>query len=230
MNLRATVGDEAFHAVQIPFAGLGILRGFEPHGLQVGTGIRFGQIHGAVRFTAGETRQITLTLIFIAEFTDGFGNVLQTEQVLQGCIGTGNHFRHHRVNGRREVQSAVFAGQNHTGNTGFAQVFQVFDGQRMVGYHAVGKMRTFLVNLTGTRGNPFAGNIADHGKNAFETVESIRVIFRRSVEFRRIRISVFTDGNDFFKVDIFESEAKILLVRNDLGHDEAPLRLWLYRL
>ena len=230
VDLGAAVGDEAFVAVEIPFAGGGVLGGFEPHGLQVGTGIRFGQVHGAVGFAAGKPRQIALTLVFIAEFTDGLGDILQTEQVLQRGVRAGHHFGHHRVDRCREVESAVYTGQHHAGDSGAAQVFQIFHGQRMVGHHAVFEMGTFFIDLTGTRGDPFAGYIADHGQDPVVIVHGIRKVLRRTVVFLRLGVILFTDGHHFFQIKVLEREDQILIVSIKVRHVMTPLRLWLCRL
>ena len=230
MDLGAAVGDEAFVAVEIPFSGGRVLRGLEPHGLQVGTGIRFGQVHGAVGFAAGKPRQIALTLVFVAEFTDGLGDILQTEEVLQRGVRAGHHFGHHGVDRSREVESAVFTGQHHAGDSGAAQVFQIFHGQRMVGHHAVFEMRAFLVDLAGTRGDPFAGNVADHGEDPVVIVHGVREVFRRTVEFLRIRVIMLADGHHFFQIEVLEREDQILIVSIKVRHVMTPLRLWLCRL
>ena len=182
VDLGAAVRDEALHAVEVPLA-VGVLRGFQAHGLEVGTGIRLGEVHGAVGFARDEPRDVFLALFLGAELADGVRDVLQAEEVLQTGVGAGDHFGHHRVDGEREIESAVLAGQDHAHHTGGLQVVQVLDRERMVGHDAVFELRAFLVDLTGARGDAFARDVADDIEDAVEAVEGVLEAFRRGVVF-----------------------------------------------
>ena len=218
VDLGAAVRDEALHAVEVPLA-VGVLRGFQAHGLEVGTGIRLGEVHGAVGFAGDEARDVFLALFLGAELADGVGDVLEAEEVLQAGVGAGDHFGHHRVDGEREIESAVLAGQDHAHDAGGLQVVQVLDRERMVGHDAVFELRAFLVDLAGARGDAFARDVADDVEDAVEAVEGILEAFRRGVVFLSFSVILLNEAHGLLDLEVVEGKEQIGVVCKEVGHD-----------
>ena len=218
VDLGAAVRDEALHAVEIPLA-VGVLRGFQAHGLEVGAGIRLGEVHGTVGFAGDEARDVFLALFLGAELANGVGDVLQTEEVLEAGVGAGDHFGHHRVDGEREIESAVLTGQDHAHDAGGLQVVQVLDRKRMVGHDAVFEVGAFLVDLTGARSNAFARDVADDVQDAVEAVERIFEALGRGLVFLRFGVILLDEAHGLLKLEVVEREEQVGVVCEEIGHD-----------
>ena len=217
MDLRAAIGNEALHTVEIPLA-IGSLRRFETDGLEVGTGIRLGEVHGTVRFAGSETRKIFLTLFFGTELADRFRNILKTDQVLQRSIGAGDHFRHHRIDGSREIESAVLTRKHDAHDSGILEILEILVGQRMILDNAVFEIRPLFVHLPGTGSDAFAGDLADHFHHAFVVIHRIFVVLRCEIELFRLLVIVFTKRDDLFHFQIPEREHQVRIVGKKVGH------------
>ena len=121
--------------------------GLEHHALQVGTCIRFGQVHGH-RFAGADARDKAGTLVFVAELVQGLDTVLQGPDVLETGVCRGDHFVDGRVGGNRKVQAAEAARHRDTVEASLAGGFEVFVGLGCVADAAVFAVGAFGVHLT----------------------------------------------------------------------------------
>ena len=211
MNLGTAVRDEPFHSVQMPFPVL-ILSGFETDGLEVGTGIRLGEVHRSVRFARGKPGKIFLFLFFRTEFIDRFRNILEPDQVLQRSIGTCDHFGHHRVDRGREIESAVLTRKQNAHDSGILEILQVLIGQRMIFDNAVLEGRTFFIHLSGAGGDPFAGDLSDFGQDTRIVILRIFEIFRGVIIFFRLFVLILAESDKLLHVDVLKREHQVGII------------------
>ena len=217
MHLGTAVGDKTLHTVQIPLAVF-ILPGTQTHAGEVGAVVRFGQVHGAIIFAGGKPGQILSLLFFVTEKADGFGNVLQTENVLQRSVCTGDHFGHHGVNRHREVQAAVLVGQHHAGHFRLGQVGNVLLGQRVIGHGVIFKFRAFFIHRPAAGGNAVAANAADHFQHTPVVVQSIRKIRRCIVAvFGKFKV-LFTQRHGIFQIQVPQRKHEVAIVLKKVRH------------
>ena len=189
-NVSVTVGDEPFHSVEIPAAvGLAVC-GFEHDGLQVGTGIGFGEVHRH-SFAGTNARQVFLLLFFIGKFVNGFGAVLQSPDVYESGIGAAYHVGSHDVGNQREVEPVVATGDRDTHQSGFYQSVEVF--LRAFGIYdmSVDNVRTFVVYVFGIGCNDFAAYLACYFEHFFITIHGVFEIEGRIVVFFGIGVIPF---------------------------------------
>ena len=123
-DLAATVRDEPFDAVQIPVAVL-VLVGSKTNGLQVASGIRFGQHHSTRYFAFGETGQNFVLDLIIRKGIDRFGDALQTEQIHEGAVGTTDDFGCHRVKQIWAIDAAILAWQGESHHVRLGQAIEI---------------------------------------------------------------------------------------------------------
>ena len=220
MHLGAAVGDEALHSVEVPLTGLLILPGAQSHRLKVGTEIRLGEVHRTVVFAARELGQVSVLLLLAAEEVDRLGDVLQTEDVLQRRIGTGDHFSHHCVDRNREVQTAVLMAEHHSHQSGLRQILEILYGQRVIGDHAVGEMRPLGVDRARAGLDPVAADLADHFENAVEVVQRVGVIDRRIVIGLGVFVAVLLQLGGFRQIQMIQREHQIRVVFEKVRHLE----------
>ena len=121
VDVAVAVGDEAFHAVEHPGAVF-FLSGAEHHGLEVGTGIGFSEVHrhGFAFAHAGDEAS---ALVFATEFVESFGAVLQAPEVFETGIGARHDVGGHDVGCDGEVQTTEAAGHSHTHEAGLTACF-----------------------------------------------------------------------------------------------------------
>ena len=121
VDVAVAVGDEALNAVKHPGAVL-FLGGAEHHGLEVGTGVGFGEVHrhGFAFAHAGDEAG---ALVFVTEFVEGFGAVLEAPEVFEAGIGARHDVGGHDVGCDGEVQTTEAAGHSHTHEAGLTACF-----------------------------------------------------------------------------------------------------------
>ena len=211
VNLGAAVCNEALHSVEIPLPGLRILGGFQAHGLEVGAGIGLGQVHGAVGLATGKARQIALLLLFAAELADRLGDVLQTEKVLQRCIGAGDHLGHHRIDGDREVKAAVTVRKHHSHDIRVLEVLNVFLGQWMVGDLVILEMRSFLVHLPRTGLDALARDFANHAQDAVIIVNGVFEVGGSVLKLLGEFVLLLTEGDNIAHVEMVKRKLQVFI-------------------
>ena len=87
MNIRVAVGDETLHTIQAPAVVFFIESGFEHHALEVGTCIRFGQVHRH-GFASRNARNVFLALFFATKFVESVDTALEAPHILETSVGS----------------------------------------------------------------------------------------------------------------------------------------------
>ena len=113
IQVSVTVGDETLHTVQAPAVVCLIVSSLQHHTLQVGTCIRFCQVHRH-GFTGTDTRDESAVLVLITELIQGFDTVLQWPDVTKTGIRSSHDFGTHGIRSNREVQTTETARHRHT--------------------------------------------------------------------------------------------------------------------
>ena len=86
MQVCITVGDETFYTVQSPTVLRLIECSLEHYALQVGAGIRLGQVHGH-GLACADTRDETAVLVLVSEFVESLDAVLERPDIAEAGIG-----------------------------------------------------------------------------------------------------------------------------------------------
>ncbi len=212
VDFGAAVGDEPLHAVEEPPVGVLVETCLELDRLEVGAGFGLGEGHGPVHLAGAKAGKMERLLFVRGEFTEGFGDVLEAEQVLQGRVGAGDHFGHHGIDGDREIKAAVLARQHDAEDLGFSQILKVFLGALGVGNHAVLQLATFLINLGGPRGDVLAADFADHGQHLVVAVQGVGQIHRRLGKAFGLPVVVFAITDDLVQADRGQVELEVGIV------------------
>ncbi len=100
----------------------------EHYRLEVRTCVGFCEVHrhGFALANAGNETQF---LVFVTEFIESFGAVLQTPEVFKTCIGTAYDVGSHDIGGDGEVKTTETAGHCHTHEAGLTAYFEILDGR-----------------------------------------------------------------------------------------------------
>ena len=159
MQVRVAVGDETLHTVQAPAVVRLVVGSFQHDALEVGTGIRLGQVHRH-RFAGADTRDEAAVLILVAKFVQGLDTILQRPDVTEARIGSSDDFGTHRVRSNREIQTTEAARHRHAIQSGLHHRVEVSLRARSIFHAAVGAVRTFLVHTLGVGSNDIGGNFA----------------------------------------------------------------------
>ena len=180
VKVGIAVGDEALHAVEPPAACGFVVGGLEHHALEVGAGIRLGEVHRHC-FAGTDAGDETGVLVLVAEFIEGFDAVLQAPDVAEAGIARCHQLGAHGVGRDGEVESAVHTGHGHTVQPGLHHGVQIGRCARGV-THAVALMvGAFQVNALGIVGNGGSGQFARDVEHAVVVVHRVVEVERRIV-------------------------------------------------
>ena len=89
----------------------------------------------------------------------------------------------------------------------------------MVGHDAVFELRAFLVDLTGARGDAFAGDVADDVEDAVEAVHRVFEAFGCGIVFLRFGVILLDEAHCLLDLEVVEGEEQIGVVCKEVGHD-----------
>ena len=182
MDVGVTVRDETLHAVQPPTVILLVEGGLQHDALQVGTGIRFGQVHRH-RFPGTYTRDEAAVLVFVAKFIQRFDTVLQRPDVSETGICGSHYLGTHRVRRNREVQPVILARHRHAVHTGLDHGVQVLHRPAGIIHTAVVAVRAFFVHTFGIRGNHIGRDVAYDVQHLIIRIHRVGIVHRRIIKF-----------------------------------------------
>ena len=178
VNIGVTVGDEALHTVQQPATLLLGPGGLQHHALQVGPGIRLGQVHGH-GLAGADTGDEFLTLLFGTELIEGFAAALQAPDILETGIGRGDNLAGHAENGLGHIQTAVTARHGNAPQASLAHGFHILHGLGRVDHTAVLQMRAFQIHALGIGGEDIRGDITGDFQHPAVILDGVLVIHGR---------------------------------------------------
>ena len=187
VNIGITVCDEAFHSVQIPALVFFTVSGFQHDRLEIGTCIRFRQVHWH-GFTLAYAGDITLLLFFVGKFVNGFSTILQSPQVLETGITAAHDIGSHDVRSDREVQASKAAGHSHAHQPCFAAGIQVTGSPAGIGHTIVGADRAFMIDTFCIGSDDVTTDFSYNFQHFVVAVHCVFEVYRSIVEFIFISI------------------------------------------
>ena len=175
VDVRVTVGDETLHTVQQPAALLLGIRRLEHDALQVGTGVRLGEVHGH-GLAGADARDEFLALLLAAKLIEGLGAALQAPDVLEGSVGGGDDLAGHAEDDFRTVQAAVAAGHGDTPQAGMRGRLHVLLGLLRIDHAAVLQVRSLKVDVLGIRGDRVGRDVARDLEQTLVVLDAVLVV------------------------------------------------------
>ena len=175
VNIRITVSDETLHTIEQPATFFFRISSLQHHTLQVGTGIRLGQVHthGLAGANAGN---VLGTLLLGTEFIQCIDARLQGPNILETGIGSRNHLRQHGEGGIGNIQATITTGHADTPKAGLASGVEVLISLGSIDHASILKMRTFQIHAFGIGLNDVSGNVTRYFEDAMIVFNGIIVI------------------------------------------------------
>ena len=192
MNIGIPVGNKSFHSVQVPLPFLFVIRCFQHHGLQIRTGIGFGQVHRH-GLPFGNPRQVFVFLLVRSKLVNCFATVLQHPDILETGIRPAHDIGRNHVGHHRKIQSPETSWESHSHQFGLVQGIQVLLGGRSVRYSSVGHCRSAMIYRFGIRFDDITADLANYFQNFVVAVHSVFKIHRSVI------VSIFICVISFFE-------------------------------
>ena len=159
VNVGVAVGDETLHAVEQIATILFGISGLQHDALQVGAGIRLGEVHRH-GFAGTDARNVFHALLLVTKFIQGVDARLQGPDVLEASIGGGDHFAQHGENGDGQVQATVTARHGNAPEAALSAGIEVLNGLGGIDHATILQMRTFEVHALGVGFDDVGGDVA----------------------------------------------------------------------
>ena len=216
-DLGVAVGDEALHAVEVPFAGFLAIGGLELHGLQVGARVGLGEVHG-VGVALGGPGQVAAFLVVAGELVYRLGAVLQSPDVGEAGVAAGDELLGHDVGDDGEVQPVVLAGQGHAVEARLHQHVVVALGAGGVFHPSVDHLRPFVVHALGVLGQDVPADFAHDVQDSVVIVHRVLEVTGGDVAFACVGVVAFFQRDDFFHQRMSQVELQVLVVCIEISH------------
>ena len=216
-QIAVTIRNEAFHAVEQPTSALLGPRSLQHHGTQIRSGIRLGQGHrpGSTLDRHGEVFGL---LLLRAKLIERLGTILQSPDILETGIGTGDHLIDHDRTQQRQVQTAKTTRQSHTIQPGGMESSQIFDRTRGITHPIPLVVRTFTIHRLGIGGQRLATHLTGQLHHTTQRIHRIVKILGSKIILLPLGIAAFAQLQESLHQRMLQLQLQICIIKKEICH------------